>query len=316
MTLSIRQGLFQFDLIDHYAILGVSVNAQIPEIRQRYLKIAYKIHPDTCKAKTRGEQEMAEQMLSKMVNPAYEILSKEQSRGEFRLIIGQIGRGVSQDLSKITIASEPAKKLSQSTANIDQAYQKLLQGLAIDQYNNFDTIMSKIAQISELNLVYLMLTEEENVKKSNRPYTTQQVQGNTTVKPTSTSASEDSASNSAPRQKETQLSAYIRRAQEQLDKDNPAQALRELRDALRQEPENSVCHALLGLAYLRQNQTSMAKVHINRAWQTDKKNPIVIKCKKELDKVVKPTIEMGNSQDEPGTDKKGGFWSRFGGKKK
>ncbi|MBR8832373.1 MAG: Chaperone protein DnaJ [Chroococcopsis gigantea SAG 12.99] len=316
MILSIRQGLFQFDLVDHYAILGVSVNAEIAEIRQRYLKIAYKIHPDTCKAKSKPEQEQAGQMLSKMVNPAYETLSREQSKTEFRLIIGQIGRGVSQDLSKITIASESAKKLSQSTANIDLAYQKLLQALSVDQYNNFDTVIEKIAQLSELNLMYLMLTEEENLKKTNRPYIGQQAQGNSPVK--TTSGNEPKSTDASPKSKEAPIVVYIRRAQEHLDKEQPAQAVRELRDALREEPENSVCHALLGLAYLRQNQTSMAKVHINRAWQTDRKNPIVINCKKELDKVVKPTIEMGDEddRDRANTDKPGGFWSRFGGKKK
>ncbi|MFM7878319.1 MAG: tetratricopeptide repeat protein, partial [Microcystis panniformis] len=117
--------------------------------------------------------------------------------------------------------------------------------------------------------------------------------------------------------KESPLEAYIRRAQASLDQNNPAQALRELRDALRQEPDNGICHALIGLAYLRQNQLSMARVHINRAWQTNPQDATVIKCKRELDKVINSNTEMQDQkeQKEEG-ERKGGFWSRFGGKKK
>ena len=311
MIFPISQGLFQYDLIDHFAILGVSIDAEQEEIRERYLKIAYKIHPDTCRTYTTDEKKRANQLLSKLVNPAYEHLSHDLSREEFRLVLGQMGKAMGKDLSKITISSEPARKLAQSSANYELAYQKILQSLAIDQYTALANTSQKIGQLSELNLVYLILTEGRGNKKTSPKVFISQ--GNTNqselVRPAFTTAVQTRA-------KESPLEAYIRRAQASLDENNPAQALRELRDALREEPDNSICHALLGLAYLQQNQLSMARVHINRAWQTNPKDATVIKCKRELDKVINSNTEM---QDQKGqkkeADPKSGFWSRFGGKK-
>jgi curved DNA-binding protein CbpA len=311
MPFPIYQGLFQFDLIDHFAILGVSIDAEPQDIRERYLKIAYKLHPDTCRITTPNEREQANQLLSKLVNPAYEHLSRELSRGEFRLVLAQMGKGMARDLSKITISSEHARKLSQSTTNYELAYQKFLQSLAIDQYTILENTYQKIAQLSELNMVYLMLTEGQGDKKATNKFFVAQA-------PSQPQLVEVAVGNSAPTQpKESPQVVYIRRAREFLDQNNPSQALRELRDALREEPDNSTCHALLGLAYLRQNQLSMARVHINRAWKASPKNTTVIECKRELDQVVRPNIEMQDQKESKGdSDRNGGFWSRFGGKKK
>lgn len=311
MPFPFSQGLFQFDLIDHFAILGVSIDAEHQDIRERYLKIAYKLHPDTCRIQTAAEREQANQLLSKLVNPAYEQLGRELSRGEFRLILAQMGKGMARDLSKITISSEPARKLSQATANYELAYQKILQSLAIDQYTTLENTYQKIAQLSELNMVYLMLTEGQGNRKTQSKVFVSQGSPNPSELVGATVATA-----AAAKAQESPLEAYIRRAQASLDQNNSAQALRELRDALREEPDNSTCHALLGLAYLQQNQLSMARVHINRAWKASPKNPTVIQCKRELDRVVNPNIEMQDHKGQKdGSDRNGGFWSRFGGKK-
>lgn len=309
MSFPIQQGLFQFDLIDHYAILGVSIDADRDTIRERYLKIAYKLHPDTCKTASAKERELANQMLSKFVNPAYEYLYRDTTRQEFRLIIAQIGKGAAAELSKITLASEPAQKLTRSTTNHEIAYQKLVQSLAIDQYTALENSYQKIAQLSELNLVYLMLTEGQGNQKALKTAVAQHV----------AAAPPEPADTAAVPPRESSLSAYIRRARAALDRKDPAGAVRELRDAIRMDPENSTGHALLGLAYLRQNQLSMARVHINRAWKANPQEQTVIDAKRELDKVIRPNIEM---QDEKGRKsasgdrpKEGGFWSIFGGKK-
>ncbi|MFM6896587.1 MAG: molecular chaperone DnaJ, partial [Microcystis panniformis] len=58
-------------------------------------------------------------------------------------------------------------------------------------------------------------------------------------------------------------------------------------------------------------------VHINRAWKASPKDATVIKCKRELDQVVNSNTEIEDrkGQKKEG-ERKGGFWSRFGGKKK
>lgn len=309
MAFPIQQGLFQFELIDYYAILGVPLDANVGEIRQRYLKIAYRLHPDTCRAINNVEKERASQLFSKLVNPAYEHLSKEHSRNEFRLVITQIGKGVAQNIAKTTLASEPAKKLAQANSNIEAAYRKLLQPLAIDEYLTLDGVYQKIAQISELNLVYLMLSEGQPSKKV---YT-----------PTYVGASAMASSSTSEMPKipdiETGVTSYLRRAQDSLSSGNYAQVILEIRDALKLDPNHSTCHALLGLAYLRQEQTSMARVHINQAVKGNPKDPIVIESKKELDQLLNPNIEMqgSKSKKDAQNNSKGGknFWTLFNGKK-
>lgn len=310
MAFPIQQGLFQFELIDHYAILGVPLDANFNEIRQRYLKIAYRLHPDTCRATNSVEKEQASQFFSKLVNPAYEHLSREQSRTEFRLVINQIGKGVAQHIAKTTLSSEPAIKLAQANSNIEGAYRKLLLPLAIDEYLTLDGVYQKIAQISELNLVYLMLSEDQPSKKlSTSNYVGASASAQTNI------ASESPKIPDV----ETGVTSYLRRAQDSLSSGNYAQVILEIRDALKLEPNHSTCHALLGLAYLRQDQTSMARVHIHQAVKGNPKDPIVIESKKELDQLLNPNIEMQGSKAKKDTqgNSKGGknFWTLFNGKK-
>jgi len=303
MVFPIQQGLFKLDVIDHYAILGVSVESDIATIRQRYLKIAYRLHPDTCKAETQVEKQRANELLSKLVNPAYEHLSREESRHEFRLIIGQIGKDFRKQFAEITLVGEHAKKLSQSN-NIDLAYNKFLQSLTVDQYNTLDLIFQKIAQISELNLVYLVLAPEQTRKKVAQSATVMASINPTPVKPPTPPAE---------KVEESPITVYIRRAQDGMSRNNPSQVILEMKDALKIDPNNMTCHALLGLAYLQQNQTSMARVHINRAWNAKPNDPIVLQSKQALDIVIPPQ-DKNSPKDIPASS--GSFWSRLGGKKK
>jgi Tfp pilus assembly protein PilF len=66
---------------------------------------------------------------------------------------------------------------------------------------------------------------------------------------------------------------------------------------------------MLGLAYLRQQQTTMAKLSINKALQLNSKDPQVIQAKQEFDR----TASNKNAASKA-TDKKsdGIFGFKFG----
>ncbi|MCU0535986.1 MAG: DnaJ domain-containing protein [Hydrococcus sp. Prado102] len=303
MSFKIQQGLFKLDIVDRHAILGVPIDADGKQIRQRYLKVAYRLHPDTCKADSDTQKKLANQILSKLVNPAYEHLSKDHSRTEHLLILAQMGKTLVPESAKTTVTSESAKQLLQEVVNVDQTYKKLLQSLATEQYTSIDQILKSIAQISELNLVYLMLKQGQLERAK------------TSIPPAAKQTAETAFKKTVP-QKETFISPvanYIRRAQESLNRNNIAQVIIEMRDALKQEPNNSTCHGLMGLAYLKQNQLTMAKVHINKAWQANPQDPIAIQAKQELDKLIPPDNQTKTS-NEPG--KSGFLGGLFGGKKK
>lgn len=312
MSFQIKHGLFKFNLTDYHAVLGVPIDADNKQIRQRYLKIVYRLHPDTCKAET-NEKEKASELLSKLVNPAYEHLSKQQSHLEYQVVLTQIGQRLAKG-ENITVASEAAKKLYQADKNLETTYRDLLKALAAEQYKALAHVNNQTAQISELNLVYLMLKHKASQQKERSPQTALKSTAAKTARPSA-------QANGKPEKKkpESPIATHVRRAQESLEREQFSQAVLDLRDALKLDPNHSTCHGLIGLAYLKQNQLGMAKVHINKALQSNSQDPAVIQAKQELDKLFatatnsKTTRPTGEKTTEP----RGGiFGGLFGGKKK
>ena len=108
-----------------------------------------------------------------------------------------------------------------------------------------------------------------------------------------------------------------------IEKNIFAQARVELQEALKLEPNNSRCHSLVGVVYLKQNQTTMAKVHFNKALQLDPQDPVALKGKQVLDPLTQTaSTQPTNSKKATGSrqstqPKSGGmFGGMFGGKKK
>lgn len=297
MSFSIEQGLFKYDLTDHYAILGVPLNANSRQIRQRYLKIAYCLHPDTFQGKNQAEKEFANKLLSKLVNPAYETLSKENSRDEYLLIVSQMGHNLAQELSSITIASDEAQQLIKTSHNAELTYHKLLKPLTANQYNDLGQILNKIGQISELNLIYIMIQHGQEIKAKPKP------------KPVSPPPeTKKEKKETTKKEKVSAVDASLKRAQEYLDRNNISQGIIELREILKIEPNNSTCHGLLGLAYLKENQLTMAKVHINKARKVNPQDPIVIQAKQALDQLSAQTEKSKSSEKQ----KSGRLFGLFG----
>ena len=87
MSFEFNEGLFKYDFTDRNAILGVAIDAEFNDIRKRYMKIARRLHPDTCPFKTDKEKEFANELLSKLVSPAYDKFSKESARAEYFVVL-------------------------------------------------------------------------------------------------------------------------------------------------------------------------------------------------------------------------------------
>jgi curved DNA-binding protein CbpA len=296
----IEYGLFQLDFPDYHAVLGIPIGADANQVRKKYLKIAYSLHPDTCKAKSDAEKEQASQILSKLVNPAYENLYKKNLRVEYQLILSQMGRRLSMEgnLDNTSLVSEEAKKLAQSVAQLELVYKKLLEDLTSHQYESLNSIIETIGKISELNLVYLTLSKTQEIKQEPIIFKVNEV----VIKPKETTPSND---NKQEQQKNNSpVESYIRRAQEYIDRQNYTKAITELRDALQLDPNNSTCHSLMGLAYLKDKKLGMAKVHINKAWSLNPKDPIVVQSKQELDKLNSAENPSKSSSNPP----KWKFW--------
>nr|MDJ0649140.1 molecular chaperone DnaJ [Xenococcaceae cyanobacterium MO_188.B19] len=89
----------------------------------------------------------------------------------------------------------------------------------------------------------------------------------------------------------------------------------------------STVHALLSKIYLRQQQLTMAKIHLKKAEQANPRDPLVVEIKKELDKILKQkdrdNSRKGNSSGSKSNNTSGNKSSNsrflgglFGSKKK
>jgi curved DNA-binding protein CbpA len=313
MSFKIDRGLFKYDFIDHHAVLCIPVDADIKEIRKRYLKIARCLHPDSSVTASAAEKQLANELLSKLVNPAYEKLSGEAARAEYILVLSQMGRRLLQESASVELNTDLARQLA-GAPNIDHFYKSAIAKIAQTQYDSLQQVLQVIAQISELNLVYLM---RNGGKSSAAPSPTQPKINLGASKPNIASTPP------APAKEDSVVEQYVRRAQTLIDKNQFAQAKVELQDALKLEPKNSHCHSLIALVYLKQNQLKMAKIHFDNALKLDPNDQIALQWKPKIDKALgqqpsnpKVTTPPDNGGKQP--DKSGGglFGGLFGGKKK
>lgn len=309
MSFQIDRGIAKFDYVDYHAILGIPINTEAGEVRKRYLKIVRNLHPDSC---TQANKDLASQLLSKLVNPAYEKLSQASDRAEHKLLLKLLGQRVAQDRNLLELLqTELARQLLQVNTP-ETFYQTAVQDLAAKQYQSLDQALELTGQLSELNLAYLIIQEGKKGREQHKPPATR----GTTAVP---AASADPQSNPALASEEdslvteTYVSQYYRRAEEFLAKNNFAKAILELRDALKLESNNSRCHALMGTIYLKQNQTTMARIHFSQALKADPKNSMALSGKLQLDKLdpkAKSNRRPAQKRD------RGGLFGLFGAKKK
>ena len=324
MSFQIDRGLFKLDFTDYYAILGVPINSDAKDIRKRYLKIARSLHPDSFASDCETAKQQATELLSKLVNPAYEKLSQDRERAEYEVLVRLKGQQAVKEKDSIEIVSETAKQLVKA-GDVDHAYKATLKEIAEQQYQSVDQVLELTAQISELNLVYLL--RKGGAAPSSQPKKQETANNGAAAKSPAAASKSGSQSSPAPapaQQKVSVVDQYCRRGEELMARNAFAQAILELRDGLKLEPNNSRCHSLLGMVYLKQSQVKMAKIHIDRALQLNPQDAMALEAKQKLEKLsaktggknggTQPAAKPGKSDQPPKSG--GGLFGLFGGKKK
>lgn len=307
----INQGLFKFDFADHHAVLGVPLDATEDDIRKRYRKVSFRLHPDRCGAESEAIKQQANQLFTKLVNPAYEQLKADQSRAEHNVLLNRMGKRLVQEREKIELHSEVAKQLYKSS-NWELEYRTALQKLVEKQYESIEQIVQQTAQISELNLVYLLRKASKGQSASTKPV---EVAASAATKSgTATNPVATKPPVTAPPKVEP-TESYCRRAEEYIQKNYPAKAILELKDALKMEPKNSRCHALMARAYFRQDppQPKMAKIHLDSALQFNPEDPTALEVKKEIEQQAQKVAAAAKKKQD--NKSSSGLFGLFGKKK-
>jgi curved DNA-binding protein CbpA len=315
MALRIERGLFKYDFIDHHAVLCVPVDADVKDLRKRYLTIARRLHPDSNIGASEAEKQVAGEFLAKLVNPAYEKLSVERNRTEYMIVLSQMGKRLVQESSSVEIHTNLGKELATAPeSNINQLYKNAIANIAKTQYDSLQQAPQVIAQISELNLVYLVRTANKLLAAQSS--SVQPISNSPPAQPTPAPNPTVTAPAPAAAHEDSMADSYIRRAQSLLDKNQFAQAQIELQDALKLEPKNSRCHSLIALVYLKQNRLKMAKIHFDNALKLDPNDKTSLEWKPKLDKALGQQSGGAKGTSSANTGGGGLFGSLFGGKKK
>ncbi len=155
-TFRIDRGIGQYDFNDYYAVLGLPVTAESSLVRRRYLLIAKCLHPDI-HGRSNSEKEVATQYLSKLVNPAYNVLSQERERTEYSAILKLLGKRLMKRNQKFLPQSKIAQQYLVSSQDFN--YEQTIHEIAKVQYQDLDQALEKIGLLSELNLVHILLQD-------------------------------------------------------------------------------------------------------------------------------------------------------------
>jgi tetratricopeptide (TPR) repeat protein len=279
------------------------VDASVQEIGDRYKDIARRLHPDSSHWQTAADKQLAVQIFSKLVTHAYGKLSRTATREEDRIVLELIAKRMVSDVNELKITDPLAQELYQSGNDFDRIYADILGRLVAKQYHELTNVVEIINQISEVNQVYLVRKQLQTVRSS--PPTATAANSVPEPRPAKTGATSGSLE-----QKASTIDGSIRRAEEYISMKNWSKAILELRDANNIEPKNSSVQALLGIAYLRQNQLTMAKVSIEQALKYNPQDPRAIQAKKELDKSMNNTVNKAAPKKSESTGKLFGLFGK------
>lgn len=327
MSFQLKRGLAEFGYPDHYAVLGVAIDASAGEIRKRYMKLARRLHPDSCES---SNKEQASKILSKLVNPAYQMLSQEKERTDYSLLLKLVGQRANLEFGSVKLTAPEAQALL-TTPDFETFYQTALETLVEQQYSQPAQFLEKTEKISELNLAFLLCRERSpSSKKYAEPEPAVSAVPINPEAAITTPTRESAVQATAAQQMnmgEGFVSQYLRRAEDYIEKNLYSSATQELRDALRLDPQNVRCHVLMGKVYLKQNQPKMAKGHLTQAIKLDPQNAEARQAMADLQKleakVAKATpaeakaSKSGAKVTQPSAKPAGrrGLFGLFGGKK-
>lgn len=337
MSFKFDKGLFDPDFTDYHAILGIPVDADMKDVRKRYLALARRLHPDSCAQEAEGDRQRASTYLSKLVNPAYEKLSQEKIYTEHCVFLRLKGQNAMKQQDTVVLTSTAAQKLA-AASEVEISYKAAVRQLAEQQYDHLDQTLDLISQLSELNLVYLMRKNGKFDSVTNSPPRASSAADASGAAASAASGASSPQSNAprsgakAPVTMSQLVDACLRRAQEFEAKQDFGRAVLELREAIKINPRSSDAHSRLGVVYLKSGQPTMAKIHFNKALELNPEDERALEGKRKLDPsgaksagaatkaAAKPAKPAAGAKSAPKGGKPnssgGGLFGLFGGKKK
>jgi curved DNA-binding protein CbpA len=277
---------------DPYAVLGISVAADDRRILKRYRQLAKQLHPDLQRRATPAHQQFVQQVLPKLVNPAYQRLKQDKSRNEVLATLRFKVRKLTRERQLTPQNDSGQKLLTIPEAEVDLIYEQAVEQLGAQQFESLANFETVAVQLAELNLVFLRRKMGDPVIREKRVGL---------MAPSKATASPIPSPGTGPGADATPKNYAERhgqRARDYLRQRNASAAIQELKDALKLEPQNSDYHCLMGQAYLLNKLPGMAKVHLKQALRLDPTSTVAQKYLAQLDGTSGRVNPTGKSTDK------------------
>jgi len=257
-------------LFDPYAVLGVSVNADERQISKRYYILAKLLHPDNYIKHNQPDQELAQAVFTQLINPAYEQLNHTKKRLDAINLL----RSEAEVLDPQKVLAIKASSIQAiSTMSAEEAelfYEDVVTSYGYEQYHSLPQSCQITQELSTLNIVYL------SHQKPNSPLANQ---SKSIIPQEENQISPDTSSSTTILKPEpiNYAQAYYERAVEYYKQENWNLAVKELRDAIKLDLNNSDYYALLGVVHFHQKFIGMSKVYIGQALKINPQQPLALK---------------------------------------
>ena len=292
--LRISRGVAGYKIDDHFAVLGLAVNTDVTQMRKKFLRLAKILHPDVANY-SEAEKKLATNYFAKLVSPAYQVLNSDQDRAEYFLTLRTLAQGFKQKPPQVELQSAAARQFLQYPN--EGNYIRAINEIASLQYRNLNKILDYTAELSELNLVYLMTQQDIGQPSSS-----------------STRRFEDEAAIQDPNAIKVQ--SGLKLAEMYIGKKQWTEAMRELKALEKIAADNSKVYELIGLVYMNQDLAVMAKTSFQKALKLDPKNAIALKYLNQSGSAQSQSASQTGKQaaKQPGKqaakqdDKKGGWF--------
>ncbi|MTJ14443.1 molecular chaperone DnaJ [Anabaena sp. UHCC 0187] len=257
-------------LIDPYAMLGVSVNADERQISKRYYVLAKQLHPDNYINNNKPDQELASAVFTQLINPAYEQLKHTKKRlntiailrSEAKILDSYKAVGIQVSIIQV-IATMSAQEA-------ELFYEDAVRSYSTAQYQSVSQSYQVTQQLNALNIVYLS-SQQSKRPLTNEPKPIISQQETKTVEKT---LSSNTILNPDPI---NYAQRHYERAVEYSNQEQWNLAVQELRDAIKLNSANSDYYALLGVVHFQQKFIGMAKVYIRQALKINPQQPLALK---------------------------------------
>ncbi len=291
--------------IDPFALLGVSISTDDKRLTKRYRQVAKQLHPDALLSTAAPQgltPNVAAQVISRLINPAYQKLKHQKTRTEtitlLRLRVRRLVR--SEKLIPTFLEAQQLEAIEE--ADIDVFYEQALSQLASVQFCSLDDLRVRSLTIGQINLIYLQrkmsdlvirskpagLVASASISADTPTSLDTRIQKKTDGKETDTISASHlfNSQNQAPGSDTASGTNFVRqhtnRAKIYLTQKNYEKAVQELRDALKLSPQNPEIHSMIGQTYYKQNMSGMAKAHFRQALKLKPDHKVALKYGKLL----------------------------------